>query len=481
MTTLSHRLSGLPPATRRQIRRFWVVAGAVSVRTKILGIVLGLVLVLGVGVTLQVRRTLHASLEQNLRSQGVSISRDVAARSVDLLLVHDLYGVYQLLQDTLTNNSDARYAFIVSPQGEVLAHTFGDRFPTGLLAANVAQPDERYHLQKLATAEGIVWDFATPIFEGQVGTARIGLSEQAMQETMASVTQQLLLTTVIVSLVGVAAAMFLTWLITRPVLDLVATTRQVGQGNLTARAPHWADDEIGDLADAFNQMVADLETSQQTVAEKEAARARLLAQLINAQEEERRRIARELHDGVGQSLTSLMVGLKLVNQFCEREAVQEKTAELRRITGETLDEVRLLSRQLRPSILDDLGLVTALERYADDFTGLYPGLTIDLHCSLPQRLPLPVETTLYRIIQEAMTNAARHSGGTALSVVLTARNGRIQAIIEDNGRGFDPETTRRQKDSVGLHSMVERAELVGGGVKIESSSKGTAVFVEVSL
>jgi len=264
-------------------------------------------------------------------------------------------------------------------------------------------------------------------------------------------------------------------------LQLVETTRRVGRGDLAARAPHWADDEIGALADAFNQMVVDLQTSQQAIAEKEAARTRLLAQLIDAQEEERRRIARDLHDGVGQSLTSLMVGLKLLNQLGDNRAIADKTAELRQVAGETLDEVRLLSRQLRPSVLDDLGLAAALERYAAEFPGRYPGLTIDLHCDLPDRLPLPVETTLYRIAQEAMTNAARHSGGQALSVLLTQRAGRVQAIVEDDGRGFDPDAARRNGDSVGLHSMAERAELLGGSLKIESSGGGATVYVEIPL
>jgi len=161
----------------------------------------------------------------------------------------------------------------------------------------------------------------------------------------------MLLTTPLVAVTGVAAASLLTWLLTQPILQLVETTRQVGQGDLSARAPHWVDDEIGALADAFNQMVNDLAASQQAVAEKEAARSRLLAQLINAQEEERRRIARDLHDGVGQALTSLMVGLKLVNQIDDPQAILAQTTELRQVAGETLEEVRLLSRQLRPSVL----------------------------------------------------------------------------------------------------------------------------------
>ena len=113
-------MPGFSPFARRLFNRLWAVAGAVSVRTKILGIVLTLVLILGVGATFQVRSTFRTALGHELHDRGVSITRDVAARSVDLILVHDLYGVYQLLLDTLANNGDVRYAFVVGPDGEAV-------------------------------------------------------------------------------------------------------------------------------------------------------------------------------------------------------------------------------------------------------------------------------------------------------------------------------------------------------------------------
>ena len=171
----------------------------------------------------------------------------------------------------------------------------------------------------------------------------------------------------------------------------------------------------------------------------------------------------------------------LLNQEGDSADPPEKTKELRQIASETLDEVRLLSRELRPSVLDDLGLAAALERYTVEISSRYPNLMVDLHCNLPVRLVFPVETALYRIVQEAMTNAARHSRAKTLSVLLTTRNGRAQAIIEDDGCGFDPVAVRRSGNSVGLHSMAERAEQLGGTIEIESSPKGTAIFVEAPV
>ncbi len=479
MGTIAGRLHSRMLANTR-LEGFWRLASGVSVQTKILGIVLTLTAVLGLCVTWQVRSVMARVFIGELGSRGQSVVSDLANRSVDPILLNDTFSLYELLTETVANHPDALYAYVVDQDGHVLAHTFGDKgFPVALRNLNVPNPTDHIYDMVYNSNEGRVHDFAAPIFDGRAGTVHLGLTENRLLAITNAVTGQMLLTTLVVALAGIAAAILLTWLLTRPILSLVETTRRVGQGDLKARAAHWADDEIGSLADAFNQMVADLETSRQAIAEKDTVRTRLLEQLINAQEEERRRIARELHDGVGQALTSLIVGIKMMYQFADPQAQQAKGDELRLVATETLEQVRLLSRQLRPSVLDDLGLAAALERYAKEFIRLYPGVNIDLHCDLPVRLPAPVEITLYRIVQEAMTNAGRHSNADALSVLVTQRGDHIQAIVEDNGSGFDPQATRKAGLSVGIHGMAERAELIGGHLDIESSSEGTSVYVEV--
>jgi len=294
------------------------------------------------------------------------------------------------------------------------------------------------------------------------------------------ITTQMLVTTFFVALVGVAAASYLTWLLTRPILDLVETTRRVGDGDLTVRASYWANDEIGSLSVAFNQMVGDLAENRSTIADTEAARTRLLDKLITAQEEERKRIARELHDTVGQSLSSMMVGIAVMEKLSGLEA-EAKSEELRILAAETLTQVRELSRELRPSALDDLGLKAALDRYAEDFAIRYPGITTDIHVELSERLPSSMETALYRIIQEAMTNTARHSDASTVSILVVQRRRSLRAIIEDDGSGFDLDMVRRSQTSVGIHAMQERTELLGGQFNIESGPDGTTVYIEVKL
>jgi signal transduction histidine kinase len=474
-------------AAHKGLDRLLTLLGSVNVRTKILGIVLVLTTVLGLGVTWQVRNVMQRVFMSELENRGVSVASDLAARTVDPILLNDTYTLYQLLTDTVANHPDTLYAFVLDTNQHVLAHTFGDSgFPISLLDTALisrATPHAGSEVSHLAytSAEGIVHEFSAPIFEGRAGLVRVGLTETRLSGIINTVTGQMLFTTLAVAVVGIIAAILLTWLLTRPILDLVETTRQVGQGDLTARAPHWADDEIGALADAFNQMVDELDSSRQVVVEKEAARARLLKKLINAQEDERKRIARDLHDGVGQVLTSFIVATRAVAASEDLAVIQVKNAEMGKVAAETLEQVRLLSRQLRPSILDDLGLPAALERYCADYGALYPAIAIGLHCDLPQRLPPTVEVALYRIVQEALTNAARHGHANQISVLLFKRDSRVQAIIENNGRGFDPDEVRRAERSVGIHGMAERAELLGGQFNIESNEDGTTVYVEIPV
>ena len=466
--------------------RAWTLISAVNLRTKILGMVLALVLILGSGVTLQVRATLSRTLMAQLQEASVSLGRDLAARSTDPLLINDLYNILQLLRETQTNNPDVRYAFILDHDGRVVAHTFGSGFPADLVSANSVAMDAHHRTTSVQTEEGVVWDTAVPIFDGKAGTARIGLSEARMRATVAAITTRLLLTTALVSLVGIAAAIFLTWLLTRPVRQLVEATEAVRRGDYSPRVRRWADDELGELADAFNVMTADLATADTERQEREQMRAFYLRQIITAQEEERKRIARELHDETGQALASVMVGLRNVEEASSAAEVHTRLADLRGVASATLESVRRLALELRPSVLDDLGLVAALRRYATEYTARFKiPVAVQIIGLDDWRLASEVETALYRIVQEALTNIAKYARATHVSVLLERRDGQINAIVEDNGCGFDAEQVLRTgaaENRLGLYGMRERAELIGGALTVESQTGcGTTVFVRVPV
>ena len=154
--------------------------------------------------------------------------------------------------------------------------------------------------------------------------------------------------------------------------------------------------------------------------------------------------------------------------------------DLRALVVATLQDVRRLAVELRPKALDDFGLVAALERLAETFTES-TGIELQLEARLgPERLPGEVETTLYRIVQEALTNVVKHAEAEHVSILIVRREGTVTAVIEDDGRGFDPAATREA--GLGLLGMRERAALVGGRVAVESSGEsGTTLVVEVPV
>ena len=200
-----------------------------------------------------------------------------------------------------------------------------------------------------------------------------------------------------------------------------------------------------------------------------------LRRVVAAQELERQRLARELHDETGQALTSILLGLKQLDGESP-----EAVAEVRELVVATLQDVRRLAVELRPKVLDDFGLVPALERLTQGFAE-HTGISVDLEASaLTERPPVEVETAIYRIVQESLTNVVKHAQAHSVSVVVTRGDGRIKVVIEDDGMGFEPETIG--ESGIGLVGMRERIELLDGSLTVESSERsGTTVAVEVPV
>jgi PAS domain S-box-containing protein len=236
----------------------------------------------------------------------------------------------------------------------------------------------------------------------------------------------------------------------------------------------------------FLQSVANILATATERKQTEESRTRLIERVMSAQEEERRRIARELHDETGQSLTSLLVGLRLIGDTRTLKKAKAQLNQLRHITVQILDNLRRLARGLHPSILDDLGLVVALNRYTADYAQSH-GITVNVHTEGldSSRLPSAVETALYRIMQEALTNIVRHAAAKNVRIALTRQPLDVRMTVEDDGCGFDVETTLRTSTTsghLGLFGMCERAMLLDGSVTIESKrGQGTTIFVQIPL
>lgn len=214
-------------------------------------------------------------------------------------------------------------------------------------------------------------------------------------------------------------------------------------------------------------------------------RTEMLAQILAAQEAERRRIARDLHDEVGQTLTSLLIGFRTISDAESLETARTRSLELRETTSTLLDDIKRLARGLRPSVLNDLGLVPALERLTLDISRVHD-VEVSLETSglTAARLPEAVEVTVYRIVQESLNNTVKHADAHSARVSVSRSGDELVVAIQDDGRGFATQSTQKlmADGHLGLAGMRERAALLGGSLMIESKpDAGTLVRARLPL
>jgi signal transduction histidine kinase len=322
--------------------------------------------------------------------------------------------------------------------------------------------------------------------------------------------QTLIVGSAISVLAATGLALLLAGTVTRPVARLASGARRLGAGHLEYRLRVESRDEIAVVATEFNRMATQLQEASATLEERVRTRTRelahanyeldvhraeqarlaqersmLLGRVITAQEEERRRIARELHDETGQALTALSLGIEAATaqlRTGRHDHVQDKLESLAGVAGDAIEELERLVLDLRPAQLDRLGLVPTLRWYvarARSRYGLSGTMTVD---GEPRRLAAEIETTLFRLTQEALTNVIRHARATRVDVVLTFTSDLLRLEVSDDGVGFDASHVERAPTSIGLIGMRERAQLIGATVTIRSRrGEGAHVIVTVPL
>ncbi|MCB9105888.1 MAG: GAF domain-containing protein [Anaerolineales bacterium] len=268
-------------------------------------------------------------------------------------------------------------------------------------------------------------------------------------------------------------------------VPLVAKNEVIGYVTLDSHRVNAYGPTDAELAQAFANQAAVAIENARLFEQVSIGRKRLQSlshRLVEVQEKERRYVARELHDEAGQALALLKLELRLLEQDLDKpEAIREHLTALNRTTSYVSENLHRLAKDLHPATLEHLGLVPALRQFVESFGKQHHLIlhfeTIGLE---NQRLPQTIEINLYRIVQEALANSVRHARATHASVLIERREASIVTIAEDNGRGFDPDDTARTSGRLGLLSMRERADMMGGVFEIESSpGTGTTVYVEI--
>lgn len=261
----------------------------------------------------------------------------------------------------------------------------------------------------------------------------------------------------------------------RPLRDLQQTAQRVWSGDLRARVPAslLADAELARLSSTLNVLLDGLTSDREQM-------RRLASEVIRAGDRERAYIARELHDGTAQTLAALLFQLSVLERENAHPEIQARLETVRQIAADVLEEVRTLAHTVHPRVLDDLGLLAALRhlaRQVEDRSGAT--ITVDA-AQATEAVPAPIAAVLYRVAQEAVSNALRHGAPSDVTIQLSTVGGGAQLRITDDGRGFDVDEAERRRPGMGLFTMRERVALVDGAFDVDSApGRGTRISADI--
>lgn len=479
-------------------------------------LVVMLVLVTGVITTMREKET----LEGELRKRGLALAGDLAKFTARPLLSQQLATLRRYVNHSMEQDY-VRYVIVIDPRGKVVMHSdlteVGKTYRDSLNIAAVNSKEPGCTHTYLSKKEESLCDIFAPIQVSDIrlGTVRLGYSYTPVEKEIAKAQEQIILIGLVTIVIGGIVAYFLATFISSPIIRITDATEKVADGNLDTPLTIKRNDEIGILANSFNKMAQDLgrhrkhleelvegrtaeletaneqlqdEITERKRSEEELKQSRerlrdLASHLQSIREEERGRIAREIHDELGQALTALKMDIHWVCQRLSKDQklLLEKTRSMSKLIDTTVQSVQRISSELRPGLLDDLGLSAAVEWQADEFqnrTGIQCETISD-----PEDIALDqaFSTAIFRIFQEALTNIARHANATRVEVILKKKSGKVELTVRDDGQGI---TEKQISDarSFGLIGIRERVHSFRGDLIITgTSNKGTSVKVSIPL
>jgi signal transduction histidine kinase len=457
---------------------------------KIVGIGIITALLFGGVTLLQTRTTTSEILYQLLEQKTIAMGRSLADTIARPASTEDYYSIRGHLKEAQKSFPEIRYIIVRNHDMKIISSTFDQGIPPDLMKLTSPLCPPQCTAKIIGSDEGKLMDISMPIIGGHVGYVQLGVLDHIVTHELDSLRSKLLWALFLCAAIGIAYALMLTGILTRPIHHLMQAANKIREGQFTARATVFSNDEIGRLSVTFNQMAESLMQYRQEVQAKEKARLLLIERTVQIQEDERKSISRELHDHFGQSLLALLLqvqsGCKFSPSKCEYASRPGSLCDnVEKTIRQIIDEVHRLAWGMRPSILDDYGLESALARHIEEVIKT-TRLEIDYQFISPEglsRLPIGVELSLFRIAQEATANIIKHAKASHASFVVLRRLHEVTMLIEDNGLGFDfIEASKKGDECLGLMGMKERVNLLGGGFVIESvPGEGTTIRVQIPL
>jgi signal transduction histidine kinase len=435
-----------------------------------------LLLLLGFTSAFITRMILLRVLRGEFQHKGVAIARSLAANSVVDVLTQNTSRLKKLVENEKKLDADIAYAFIIDSSGNILAHTFNKGFPVDLAKVNNIKGAKAFNIQAIDTQLGFIYDIAVPILSERslLGQARIGIFQKSIQSTIGTINVVIITTTFFIIIVAILLAYRISSLITKPISKLVKATQSIKKGNFSTKIDVRTKDEVGLLAQAFNEMASHLNMMVEEI--KQLTRFK-----------ERNRIAFDLHDSCAQDLANVIKRLELCERLFEidKEQAFKELATLRQNTKTLLNRTRKVIFDLKSPEDIEFDLLNNLTNYIKNYQNQN---NINVKLDIPNsinNIPLDKTKSIFYIIIEALTNVRKHAQAKNVCLSLKFNNNELTINIKDDGRGFDINDRKlftSSYEKMGLMSMRQRTQSLGGRFKITSSFRqGTSISVEIPL
>lgn len=431
-------------------------------------------------------------MEDGLIASGQELASSLSVTVGNDILFDDRFALWERLSKTMETNDQVRYIIVTYPNGELMLSTFGSSLPEGLTAVREYDGSKGIDSILYASSEGRIREIMAPIDDGMMGYIRVGMSEKKMNYILQERSMETGVAVLFLCVFSAFMASRYAWNFLRPISKLAYGVKQLEKGNYGVKVPVYSNDEVGKLAETFNSMSTRIkentEENNHLLAElrlKEQDRIWLINQLFNAREDEQQRISRELHDESSQSMASILTYLRILHDRLDTDEQREMLFEIRELTAATLGGIRQLAVNLHPPLLDDLGLVVAIEKYLDPVKRLNPDIEVNFtHGGDFSSLSKPVSLVCYRTIQETVTNSLKHGSPTKIDIELESDEVMLTLRVQDNGKGFSEMEAEeaRMNRHLGLVSMKERVQLLNGRFNIKTGvNQGTEITIELPI
>ncbi|MHB8232992.1 MAG: sensor histidine kinase [bacterium] len=456
----------------------------VSIRIKLMGLAVLTTIFLAFIIMYFMLSFYKGEISHDAQFMSRVIGRHISEAAGNFILNKNYNKLNILLKNEVKHNKDILYIFYRNNNGIIAASALQNGFYSNIVN-NILTANN--HRGRLSTAifnnhvYGKILDTSFPVSNGKFGVIRVGISLNSMKDSFFAQESPLFFKNVILILICTFIFIYLifkiiAWWFLTPIIKLWDATEKIKASDYNIHIATMANDEIGKLSKSFSEMALILKEAEMERIKNEDLRKDFIKKIINAQEEERKKISRSLHDRLGQFLSSLKIKLRMLDDCADAGEVKIKINQIRDDLTEGFNLIHDMAKNLRPSILDEVGLVNAVNQHISDVVKNNPDIKIDFYpinfedCELDKNL----EVNIYRIVQEAVLNVIRHACATSITIILERYEGKIRGIIEDNGAGFG--CCGEDYEHLGIDGMKERAKLFDGELTVESEKNlGTIV------